>query len=215
MVVFDMDSTLIQNEVIDEFARELGVFSEVSKITERAMRGELDFDESLKLRCEKLKGLTLQQIEAVGQRIQLTPGAEELIQVLRKLGYKTAVISGGFSIVADRLREKLGIDFSYANQLELSQGMATGKVLPPIVNAQRKADLLEVIAMKEGIVRDQIIAVGDGANDLLMLERAGLGVAFNAKPVVQAKASTAVNQKNLRIILYLLGLSGRDIRDIQ
>lgn len=214
MVVFDMDSTLIQSEVIDEFARDHGVYEEVSAITERAMRGEIEFDESLRLRCEKLKGLSTDSIDLVAKRIQLTPGAEELIRVLRKLGYKTALISGGFTVIADRLRDRLGIDFAYANTLEIEGGKLTGRVIPPIINAQRKADLLDVIAMKEGIVRDQIIAVGDGANDLLMLERAGLGIAFNAKPVVRERAEMALNQKNLRSILYLLGISGRDLADV-
>lgn len=214
MVVFDMDSTLIQSEVIDEFAREHGVYEQVAEVTERAMRGELEFDESLRLRCANLKGLSVDAIDRVAKRITLTPGADELIRVLRKLGYRTALISGGFSVIADRLRERLGIDYAYSNSLEIEGGKLTGRVTPPIVNAQRKADLLDVIAMKEGIVRDQIIAVGDGANDLLMLERAGLGIAFNAKPLVRERAEMALNQKNLRSILYLLGISGRDLADV-
>ena len=214
MVVFDMDSTLIQSEVIDEFARERGVYDEVSAITHRAMQGSIDFDESLKLRVEKLKGLTTDEIEKVFQRIQLTPGADDLIRVLKKLGYKIALISGGFSCIADRLKERLGIDFAYANHLEIERGVATGKVILPIVNAQRKADLLDVIAQNERIHLDQVIAIGDGANDLLMLEKAGLGIAFNAKPLVNERADLALSQKNLRSILYLLGISGRDLTEV-
>jgi phosphoserine phosphatase len=214
MVVFDMDSTLIQGEVIDEFARELGVFDQVAEITERAMQGKMPFDESLRLRCEKLKGLSTDDIERVASRIQLTPGAEDLMRVLRSLGYKTALISGGFMVVAERFKERLGIDYAYANVLEMDRGRATGRVIPPIVNAQRKADLLDVIAQNERIHLDQVIAVGDGANDLLMLEKAGLGIAFNAKPTVREKAEFALNQKNLRSILHLLGFSGRDLAEV-
>jgi phosphoserine phosphatase len=214
LVVLDMDSTLIQNEVIDEFARERGVHEQVAKVTEEAMRGKMDFDESLRQRVASLKGLTTDQVERAFQRVQLTSGAEELISVLRKLGYKTAIISGGFSLVADRLRDRLGIDFAYSNHLEMERGVATGRVLPPIVNAQRKADLLDVIAQQERIHLDQVVAIGDGANDLLMLEKAGLGIAFNAKPLVREQAATALNQPNLRSIFYLLGISGRDLAEV-
>lgn len=214
MVVFDMDSTLIQSEVIDEFARELGVFSEVSAITEAAMRGKIGFDESLQQRVSKLKGLTTDQIDSVFKRIQLTPGADDLIRVLKNLGYKTALISGGFMNVAERLRDRLSIDYAYANVLELDRGRATGRIIPPIVNAQRKADLLDVISQQERIHLDQVIAIGDGANDLLMLERAGLGIAFNAKPIVRERAALSINQKNLRSVLYLLGISGRDLAEV-
>ncbi len=214
LVVLDMDSTLICGEVIDELARENGVYDEVSAITQRAMRGKMDFNESLTLRCAMLKGMTVEDLERVYQKIQITPGADDLIRVLHRLGYKTAVISGGFTFVADRLKERLGIHFAYANTLEIVNGRLTGRVLPPIINAQRKADLLEVIAQQEKIVLDQVIAIGDGANDLLMLEKAGLGIAFNAKPVVCEKADLALSQKNMRSILYLLGLSARDVEQV-
>ncbi|MGZ3687868.1 MAG: phosphoserine phosphatase SerB [Bdellovibrionota bacterium] len=213
LVVFDMDSTLIQSEVIDELARAHGVYAEVSEITHQAMMGKMDYDESLRQRVAKLAGLTTAELEKVFSRLQLTPGAEDLIHVVKKLGYKIALISGGFTFVADRLKEKLGIDFAYANVLEVREGKVTGRVNPPIVNAQRKADLLEVIAQQERIELDQVIAVGDGANDLLMLERAGLGIAFNAKPLVREQADLALSQKNLRSILYLLGLNGREVAE--
>ena len=134
--------------------------------------------------------------------------------MLKKLGYKIALISGGFMVIADRLKEDLGIDYAYANQLEFSDGKCTGNVIPPIVNAQRKADLLDVIAQQERIQLDQVVAIGDGANDLLMLERAGLGIAFNAKPAVSEQADLSLNQKNLISILYLLGISSRDLSEL-
>jgi len=174
----------------------------------------MDFDESLIKRCEKLKGLTTKNIESAFKRITLTPGAEDLVNVLKKLGYRIALISGGFSCIADRLKENLGITYAYANRLEMKDGVFTGKIIPPIVNAQRKADLLDLIAQQEGVHTDQIIAIGDGANDLLMLERAGLGIAFNAKAGVSEKADLSINQKNLRSILYLLGISGRDLNEV-
>jgi len=212
LVVFDLDSTLIQCEVIDEFAREMGVFEAVSHITERAMNGEIDFNESLALRVAQLKGLSPEQMERVYQRIQFTPGAESLIQTLRLLGYRTAIISGGFSTIAEKLRSRLGIDRVYANHLEIDAlGNATGKVILPIVNAEKKAELLDQLAREEKINPEQVIAIGDGANDLLMLQRAGLGIAFNAKPSVREKAGTAINQKNLESILHLLGISKRDL----
>jgi phosphoserine phosphatase len=211
LVVFDMDSTLIQSEVIDELARHRGVYKEVSDITHEAMNGKMDFDESLRLRVAKLKGMPQADLLEVFHKIKLTPGAEELLRVLKKLGYKIALISGGFNFVAERLKMQLGIDYVYANHLESSQGVLTGNVIPPIVNAQRKADLLDVIAQQENIELDQVIAIGDGANDILMLEKAGLGIAFNAKPTVREKADLAISQKNLKSVLYLLGLAEKDL----
>lgn len=214
LVVLDMDSTLIQSEVIDELARAQGCYEQVAAITHEAMSGRIDYDESLRRRVAKLQGLSADKLEEVYRSIQLTPGASDLIRVLKKLGYKIAVISGGFTFVADRLKERLGIDFAYANVLEVKDGVVTGRVHPPIVNAQRKADLLEGLAQQERIELDQVIAIGDGANDLLMLERAGLGIAFNAKPAVSERADLALSQRNLRSILYLLGLSERDVAGI-
>lgn len=211
LVVLDMDSTLIQSEVIDELARFRGVYDEVASITHEAMNGKMDYDESLRRRVKMLKDMKLTELEQVFSRIELTPGASDLISVLKKLGYKIALISGGFTYVADRLKTQLGIDFVYANHLEVQNGALTGNVVPPIVNAQRKADLLDVIAQQEKIELDQVVAIGDGANDLLMLEKAGLGIAFNAKPTVREKADLALSQKNLRSILYLLGLSEREL----
>jgi phosphoserine phosphatase len=216
LVVMDMDSTLIQAEVIDELARDYGVYEKVAGITHRAMMGEMDFDESLKLRCQFLKGLPLERLEVVYRKIELTQGAPELIQVLKKLGYKIALISGGFTFVADRLKDRLGIDFAYANLLEVDAKTNTlaGTVRPPVVNAQRKADLLDVIAQQEKIDLDQVIAIGDGANDVPMLEKAGLGIAFNAKPSVRERADLALSQKNMQSILFLLGVSEHDVKKI-
>lgn len=214
LVAFDMDSTLIQSEIIDEFARKLGAYDEVARITHEAMQGRLPFGEALQRRVAKLRGLTQAQINEVFDETLLTPGAEELIRVLKRLGYKIALISGGFACIAERLKARLGIDYAYANQLVMKDGIATGEVLPPVVDAQRKADLLEVIAQQEGIRLDQVIAIGDGANDLLMIEKAGLGIAFNAKPAVNERADLALSQKSLRQVLYLLGISGRDVSEV-
>lgn len=213
LVVLDMDSTLIQSEVIDELAREKGVYDQVAQITGEAMKGAMNYDESLIMRTALLKGLTRQDLETVFRRLSLSPGAGELIRVLKKLGYKIALISGGFTFVANRMKEALGIDFAFANELEIQNGILTGRVIPPFVNAQRKADLLQIIADQERIVLDQVVAIGDGANDLLMLEKAGLGIAFHAKPVVREKADMAFSQKNMRSILYLLGLSSQDVEE--
>jgi phosphoserine phosphatase len=211
LIVFDMDSTLIQSEIIDEFAREMGVYDEVARITHEAMSGKVPFSEALSRRVAKLRGLTPAQIDAVFQRTQVTPGAEELIRVLQELGYRIALISGGFSCIADRLKTRLGLHYAYANHLVFQDGACTGEVRAPIVDPQRKADLLELIAQQEGIQLDQVIAVGDGANDIPMLEKAGLGIAFNAKPSVGERADMALNQQNLKAILYLLGIPGRDV----
>lgn len=214
LVVFDMDSTLIQNEVIDEIAELKGVKKQVSAITEKAMQGKLDFETSLRSRVELLDGLTREEIANVFDRLTLTPGAKELIQVLKKLGYKIALISGGFQCLAEKFKKELEIDYAYANQLEYNDNKTTGKIIAPIIDGQRKADLLEVIAQQEKIDLNQVIAIGDGANDVFMLQKAGLGIAFNAKQVVQDKADLAINQKNLKTIFYILGLSDRDLSEI-
>ena len=209
LVVMDMDSTLIQQEVIDELAVALGVVDKVSAITHRAMNGEIDFDEALRERVRLLKGTPASTLKTVLERIKLTPGAEELVRVLKRLGYRTAVISGGFIEVVEPIRQQLGLDYAFANRLEIEDDVLTGEVVGTIINRKRKAELLESIARAERIELDQVIAVGDGANDLDMLNRAGLGIAFNAKRTVQEQAHAAINQPSLKAILYLLGI--RDV----
>lgn len=215
LVVMDMDSTLISIEVIDELARAAGVGEAVSAITERAMHGEMDYDESLRQRVALLRGLDVGVLDRIAADLPLTEGAETLVRVLKRLGFSLAVISGGFSRAADVLKRRLGIDYAYSNNLEVVQGKLTGRVIGPIVNAQRKAELLETIAQAEGVLLDQVIAVGDGANDLLMLERAGLGIAFHAKPKLREAADTTISACGLDAILYLLGISARELQEVE
>ena len=215
LVVLDMDSTLIRIEVIDELARAAGVGPEVSRITERAMQGEMDYDESLRQRVALLKGLDVAVLDRIAADLPLTEGAETMVRVLKRLGYKIAVISGGFSRAAEALKRRLELDYAYSNNLEVVGGKLTGRVVGPIVNAQRKAELLETIAQAEGVLLDQVIAVGDGANDALMLERAGLGIAFHAKAKLRERADTSISGAGLDAILYLLGFSARELQEVQ
>ncbi|MCE9672399.1 phosphoserine phosphatase SerB [Myxococcus stipitatus] len=214
MVVMDMDSTLIRIEVIDELARAHGVGEQVARITERAMHGEMDYDESLRQRVALLAGLDTAVLHRLAANLPLTEGAQTLVRVLKRLGYRTAVISGGFSVAAEALKARLGIDHAYSNVLEEADGRLTGRTVGPIVNARRKAELLESLAAQEGILLDQVIAVGDGANDLQMLERAGLGIAFRAKPRLREAADTSISAGGLDTVLYLLGLTGRELEEV-
>jgi phosphoserine phosphatase len=211
LVVFDMDSTLIQTEVIDELAKLAGVGDQVAKITEAAMRGELDFQGSFRRRVALLKGLPAARAEEVLRRIPLTEGAERLTLILRRLGYKMAILSGGFTFIGRDLQQRLGIDYLHANELEITDGIVTGEIVPPIVDGERKAMLLREIAAANGLALEQVIAVGDGANDLPMLRIAGLGIAFRAKAVVRQSARQAISRLGLDAILYLLGVRDRDI----
>ncbi|MFJ5298221.1 phosphoserine phosphatase SerB [Pseudomonas sp. NPDC088368] len=214
LAVFDMDSTLIEAEVIDELAKAHGVGERVSEITERAMRGELDFRASFKERLALLKGLDIKVLDEIGASLRLTEGAENLFAELKRLGYKTAILSGGFTYFARQLQAKLGIDYIFANELEVVDGQCTGVAVEPIVDAQRKADLLRELAIKEGLSLEQTIAVGDGANDLPMLAIAGLGVAFRAKPLVKQSAKQAISTLGLDGVLYLLGFRDREGRGL-
>ena len=210
LAVFDMDSTLIQAEVIDELAKAAGVGEQVAQITARAMRGELDFRASFKERLALLKGLDVSVLDSIGASLRLSEGAERLFAELKRLGYKTAILSGGFSYFAKQLQARLGIDYVFANELQVLEGKLSGVVVEPIVDAQRKADLLRELALKEGLSLEQTIAVGDGANDLPMLAIAGLGVAFHAKPLVRQSAKHAISTLGLDALLYLLGVPERE-----
>ena len=210
LVAFDMDSTLIQTEVIDELAQAAGAGEEVAAITEAAMRGDLDFKESLRQRLALLKGLDVSVMAEIAARLPLTDGAERLLTTLNKLGYKTAIISGGFTYFGEHLKEKLGVDYVFANELEIVAGKLTGEVVGDIVDGEKKAVCLKALAEQEGISLSQVVAVGDGANDLPMLRLAGLGIAFRAKPLVKKHARHALSTVGLDGILYLIGVRDRE-----
>ena len=211
LFAFDMDSTLIQAEIIDELAKLHGVGDKVSAITAAAMRGELDFKQSFTRRIALLGGLPEAKLKQVLKTVALAEGAERLIQTVKSLGYKTAVLSGGFTFFGKHLQERLGLDYVYANELETKNGVVTGKVAGEIVDGQKKAALLRMLAEKENISLDQVVAVGDGANDLPMLNLAGMGIAFHAKPLVRQSASHAVSYLGLDSLLYLIGVRDRDL----
>jgi len=211
LVVMDVDSTLIQGEVIEMLAEHAGFGNEVAEVTEAAMRGELDFEESLRERASMLKGIDESAFDAVYDAIELAPGARTLVRILRRLGYRFALVSGGFSQITDRLAADLGIHFSRANELEVVDGKLTGEIVGDVVDRAGKARALREFAAELGLTEASVIAIGDGANDLDMLNAAGLGIAYNAKPVVQDAADTAVNVPYLDTILYLLGISREEI----
>ena len=214
LVCFDMDSTLIEAEVIDELAKAAGVGEQVASITEQAMRGELDFTQSFKRRVAFLKGLDQSVLEEIAHRLPITEGAEHLIRALKALGYKTAILSGGFNYFGRYLQQKLGIDYVFANELAIADGKVTGEVAGQVVDGKRKAELLRELAQKEGLNLQQVIAVGDGANDLPMLSLAGLGIAFRAKPLVKENADHSISTLGLDAILYLLGVRDQDSAEL-
>lgn len=211
LVVMDVDSTVIQDEVIELFAAHAGCEQEVAEVTARAMRGELDFEQSLHARVALLAGLDASVVDKVRSEVRLTPGARTLIRTLKRLGYQVGVVSGGFTQVTDDLKERLGLDFASANTLEIVDGRLTGRVVGEIVDRAGKARLLRRFAGEAGVPLSQTVAIGDGANDLDMLNAAGLGVAFNAKPVVRKAADTAVNVPFLDTVLYLLGITREEV----
>jgi len=211
LIVMDVDSTLIQGEVIELLAEHAGCADEVARVTAEAMRGELDFEESLRRRVALLKGLDASALDAVRERLVLTPGARTLVRTLKRLGYEFAIVSGGFTQITDALVDRLSLDYSAANTLEIVDGKLTGGLVGPVIDRKGKAVALEGFAEKAGVPLSQTVAIGDGANDLDMLRTAGLGVAFNAKPVVRAQADTTVNVPYLDTIVYLLGISREEV----
>ncbi|WP_222709915.1 phosphoserine phosphatase SerB [Reinekea thalattae] len=213
LACFDMDSTLIQAEVIDRLAEAAGIGEQVAEITEQAMQGKLDFTESFKRRMALLKGLDESVLSEIADALPITEGAERLLKNLKKLGYKTAIFSGGFTYFGEYLQSKLGIDYVYANQLDVVDGKVTGEVKGEVVDAKKKAELLKQLAEQEGLTLAQTVAVGDGANDLLMLAEAGLGVAFHAKPIVKESARYSIATLGLDGVLYYLGYSDDELAD--
>jgi phosphoserine phosphatase len=215
LVVMDVDSTLIQDEVIELLARHAGCLEEVARVTEAAMRGELDFAGSLRARVALLEGLPSAAIEKVREEVRFTPGARTLVRTLKRLGYQVGIVSGGFTQITDDLARELGIDFAAANTLEVVDGQLTGRVVGPIVDRPGKAAALRAFAERARVPLSETVAIGDGANDLDMLAAAGLGVAFNAKPVVREQADTAVNVPFLDTILFLLGIPREEVEEAE
>lgn len=213
VIVFDMDSTLVDGEIIDEMAQLAGVGKKVAAITEKGMRGEIDFTNSLRERVSLLKGLKVKSLESIAKTIQLTKGSEELIAALKEMGFKVALISGGFTYFTDVLKKRLGFDYAFGNELEIRNGELTGKVKGEIIDARRKAEIMDEICREEGVTREEVVAVGDGSNDRIMLANAGLGIAFNAKEVLKKVADGAITQDHLKGVLYCLGITDRDLRN--
>lgn len=205
LICFDMDSTLIETEVIDELAIRAGVGDQVKAITEAAMRGEIDFCESFRQRCALLKGLDVSVMQEIAESLPITEGVDRLMRILKKVGFKIAILSGGFTYFGNYLKQKYNIDYVYANELEVEDGKLTGRYLGDIVDGKRKAELLRLIAQVENVDIRQTVAVGDGANDLPMISIAGLGIAFHAKPKVKATAKQSISTIGLDGILYFLG----------
>lgn len=211
LIFFDMDSTLLDMEVIDELAERAGVGRQVARVTEKAMRGDLDFEDSLRQRAALLKGLPEREMADIRDHLKYSPGARELVASLKWLGYKTGVVTGGFAYFAEHLKKELGLDFAFANRLEIKDGKLTGKVLGEVVDAAGKAKTVSDIACAEGVHLDQVVVVGDGANDALMLGQAGLGIAYNAKRALDKVANVALGKAGLANILHLLGVTEEDV----
>ena len=211
LVFFDMDSTLVDMEIIDEMAQRAGVFKEVSRITEKARRGDVDFEEALTQRVALLKGLTVEELEKIRSEMKLSEGAEDLVETLKRFGYKLGLVSGGFDYFSDYLKGRLGLDFAFANQLEIKNGALTGKVSGSIVDNTFKAKIVNMVASREGVLLDQTVAIGDGANDVLMLGQAGLGIAYNAKEKLERAANMSLGRARLKNILYILGISEEEM----
>ncbi len=205
LIVFDMDSTITDVEVIDTLAKAAGVEEEVSCITEKAMCGDLDFKEALRNRVKLLSEMPVEVLEDISENLALTPGSEELLRTLKAMGYKTALISGGFTFFTDKLKEKLDFDYAFANKLEIKEGRLTGRIRGRIIDAQGKGRIIEELAKKENISTDHIVAVGDGANDQIMIKNAGLGIAFNAKDLLKKISDGTISKTNIAGLLNVLG----------
>jgi phosphoserine phosphatase len=214
VVVFDMDGTLVVGESIDILAEKLGVAGTVREITRDAMEGRLDFSESLRRRVALLKGLPERALHEVAAGLEIAPGAPEALRVLKRLGYRLGVVSGGFSIIVEAIRERLGLDFAVGNRVEIEAGRLTGRLIEPILDGEGKARALRAIAEKEGISLQQVVGVGDGANDIPMLQAAGLGIAFHAKERTREHAHAALQRSDFLGLLYMLGVSARDVKKL-
>jgi phosphoserine phosphatase len=210
LIVFDMDMTIVDFEIINRLASFAGVDEQVKAITDRAMNGEMDFKESLRQRVRLLKGMPLSTLQEIAADLQLTPGSEELIHHLKQVGYKIALISGGFTYFTDVLKERLGFDYAFANDLEIEDGVLTGEIKGEIIDAEAKGRIIYDLAEREKISPDNIVAVGDGANDCLMIKNAGLGVAFNAKEVLKKVSDGSLSRENLLGLLNVLGLAEKE-----
>jgi phosphoserine phosphatase len=211
LIVFDMDMTIVDYEIINELASFVGVDDEVKSITERAMLGEMDFEQSLRQRVRLLKGTPISTLETIARNLQMTPGSEELIHHLKQMGYKIALISGGFTYFTDVLKERLGFDYSFANQLRIVDGVLTGEIIGEVIDAEAKGSIVNRLADLENISPENVVAVGDGANDCLMIQNAGLGVAFNAKEILKKVSDGSISRENLLGLLNVLGIVDKEI----
>jgi phosphoserine phosphatase len=212
VIVFDMDSTIVDGEIIDEMAKLIGVGEKVEALTAKGMRGEINFVQSLRSRVSLLKGLRIKNLESLAKTFKLTKGSGELIAALKEMGFKVALISGGFTYFTDILKKRLGFDYAFGNELEIKKGRLTGRVKGRIIDAQRKAEIMDEICQKEGITRDEVVAVGDGSNDRIMIANAGLGIAFNAKEILKKVADGAITRNHMKGVLYCLGISDLDLK---
>ena len=212
VIVFDMDSTIVDGEIIDEMARLAGAKGKVKALTEKGMRGEIDFVQSLRSRVSFLRGLRIKSLDSISKTLKLTKGSEELIAALKEMGFKVALISGGFTYFTDILKKRLGFDYAFGNELEIRREKLTGRIKGRIIDAERKAEIMDEICRKERITRDEVVAVGDGSNDRIMLANAGLGIAFNAKEILKKVADGAITRGHMKGVLYCLGISDLDLR---
>ena len=212
VIVFDMDSTIVDGEVIDKMAKLAGVEKKVAALTEKGMQGEIDYSQSLRTRVSLLKGLSIKSLELLAKTLKLTKGSEELVSALKEMGFKIGLISGGFSYFTDILKKRLGFDYAFGNRLEIKNSRLTGRIKGKIIDAQRKAQIMDEICRREGITRDEVVAVGDGSNDRIMVANAGLGIAFNAKEILKKVADGTITRNHMKGVLYCLGITDLDLK---